>query len=120
MSDLISREAAIALAKDICVPTKDGTVYKHRYIDPDDIKELPSAEPEQSMGKWITKHPYRDDFGREAQLDLRFRFPSCSNCGAVFGCTPYYCPNCGFKMRNGTEWLDWDTGYGVQKGEEDE
>lgn len=42
MSDLISREAAIALAKDICVHIKDGTVYKHRCIDPDAIKKLPS------------------------------------------------------------------------------
>lgn len=30
MSDLISRQAAMALAKDICVPTKDGKVYKDR------------------------------------------------------------------------------------------
>ncbi len=47
MSDLISREAVMALAKDICVPTKDGTVYKHMCIDPDAIKELPSAQ------RWI-------------------------------------------------------------------
>ena len=44
-TDLISRQAAIDLAKDLCVPTKDGTVYKHRCIDPDAIKELPSAHP---------------------------------------------------------------------------
>lgn len=42
MDDLISRQAAIALAKDICVPIQNGTVYKHRCIDPDAIKELPS------------------------------------------------------------------------------
>ena len=42
MNDLISRQAAIALAKDIIVPIKDGTVYKYRCIDPDSIKELPS------------------------------------------------------------------------------
>ena len=46
IDDLISRQAAIALAKDICVPTKDGTIYRHRCIDPGDIAELPSAEPE--------------------------------------------------------------------------
>ena len=46
MDDTISRQAAIALAKDICVPNKDGTVYKHRCIDPDAIKELPSAQSE--------------------------------------------------------------------------
>lgn len=43
MSELIDRQAAIALAKDICVPVKDGTVYKHRCIDPDAITELPSC-----------------------------------------------------------------------------
>lgn len=46
MSDLIDRQAAIALAKDIIVPIKDGTAYKYRCIDPDAIKELPSAEPD--------------------------------------------------------------------------
>ena len=42
MDDLISRAEALALAKDIIVPIKDGTVYKYRCIDPDSIKELPS------------------------------------------------------------------------------
>ena len=42
--DLIERQAAIALAKDICVPTKDGAVYKHRCIDTDAIRELPTAD----------------------------------------------------------------------------
>lgn len=46
MSDLISRKAVLALAKDIYVPTKDGTIYRHRCIDPGDIAELPSAYPE--------------------------------------------------------------------------
>lgn len=50
MSDLISRKAAIALAKDICVPTKDGIIYRHRCIDPGDIAELPSAK---SKWEWI-------------------------------------------------------------------
>ena len=46
MSDLIDRQAAMALEKDIIVPIKDGTAYKYRCIDPDAIKELPSAETE--------------------------------------------------------------------------
>jgi hypothetical protein len=46
MDDLISRQAAINLAKDICVPTKeDGVFWKHKCIDPDDIRELPSVQP---------------------------------------------------------------------------
>ena len=47
MNDLISRQAAIDLAKDICVPTKDGSTYRHRCIDPDAIRELQDAQ------KWI-------------------------------------------------------------------
>lgn len=46
MNDLISRQAAINLAKDIYVPTEDGCIYRHRCIDPDEIRELPSAQPE--------------------------------------------------------------------------
>ena len=49
MSDLISRQAVLNLAKDLVVPTKDGE-YRHRCIDPDDVRELPSAQPEQ---QWI-------------------------------------------------------------------
>lgn len=111
MSDLISRAAAIEAIGDVHPLDYNKQAILER------IKALPSAE---KVGKWITKHPYRDDFGKGARLDLRFHFPSCSNCGAVFGYTPYYCPNCGSKMKNGTEWFDWDTGYGVQEGEEDD
>lgn len=44
--DLINRKEALDLAKDICVPTKDGSIFRHRCIDPDEIRELPSAQPE--------------------------------------------------------------------------
>lgn len=47
MNDLISRQAVIALAKDLCVPIGDGTVYRHRCIDPDAVNELPPVQPEQ-------------------------------------------------------------------------
>lgn len=60
--DCISRQAAIALAKDICVPTKDGTVYKHRCIDPDEIRELPPIQPEIKTDE--------DTISRPAVLDL--------------------------------------------------
>lgn len=46
--DYISRQAALNLAKDICVPTEDGSIYRHRCIDPDEIRELPSAQTEIS------------------------------------------------------------------------
>ena len=47
----ISLNAAIDLAKDICVPVKDGSMYRHRCIDPDAIRELPSAQPEREGRK---------------------------------------------------------------------
>lgn len=37
MNDLINRQAALNLAKDICVPTEDWSIYRHRCIDPDEI-----------------------------------------------------------------------------------
>lgn len=56
MDDLISRQAAIALAKDIIVPTKDGSAYKHRCIDPDEIRELPSVQPEKQCDSCRYRH----------------------------------------------------------------
>ena len=47
--DLIRREDVLRLAKDICIPHKDGYEYRHRCIDPLDVMELPSAEPGRMM-----------------------------------------------------------------------
>ena len=63
MDDLISRQAAIDLAKDIHVPIKDGEIYIRRCIDPDEIRELPSAQPEtckgcKHLGKWENEVEY--------------------------------------------------------------
>lgn len=44
MDDVISRRSALGLTKDICIPTKDGSMHRHRCIDPDAIRELPSAQ----------------------------------------------------------------------------
>ena len=102
MRDLIDRQAAIALAKDIIVPTKDGSAYKHRCIDPDEIRELPSAQPERPRGWFIEELiPYE---GR--------RTITCSECGKELSTGPVigvnyfrrgwrYCPYCGAQM--GTE-----------------
>ena len=67
MNDLISRQAAINLAKDICVPTEDGGIYRHRCIDPDEIRELPSAQTEQHYCrecKWSKCHINVDKHGK--------------------------------------------------------
>jgi hypothetical protein len=60
-SDTISRQAAIALAKDICVPTKDGYVYRHRCIDPDEILRLSSAQPEIVRCKDCRHYKFADN-----------------------------------------------------------
>ena len=44
MAKYIDCDAAIALAKDIIVPTKSGYDYRHRCIDPQDLAELPAAD----------------------------------------------------------------------------
>lgn len=74
------------LQKDICVPIKDGTVYKHRCIDPEAIKELPSVEQETAkriVGKsrdgmtlW-----YQCDMCNEP-VDVQDNF--CRGCGRRF------------------------------------
>ena len=44
MAEYIEREKAMALAKDIIVPSKYGNDYRHRCIDPQEIAELPAAD----------------------------------------------------------------------------
>lgn len=41
---LIDADKAIALAKDIAVETKSGSIYRHRCIDPSCIEELPPVD----------------------------------------------------------------------------
>ena len=43
--DMVSRKAVLALAKDIVVPTAEDGQYRYRCIDPDAVRELPSAQP---------------------------------------------------------------------------
>ena len=58
MSDLIERKTVLNLAKDICVPIKDGTVYRHRSIDPIAVMELPSVAqaPEEDKFEYHYDH----------------------------------------------------------------
>ena len=54
MKEYIEREAAIALSKEIVVPQASGVDYKHRCIDPQDIRELPAADVvEVRHGRWV-------------------------------------------------------------------
>ena len=90
MDDLIERQAAIDLAKDLCVPTKDGSIYRHRCVDPDAIRELPSAQPERKKGKWLA-------IGNSGLATCK--------CGHITDRYSVYnfCPNCGADMRGEQE-----------------
>ena len=88
MKDLISRKAVLGLAKDICVPTKDGE-YRHRSIDPIDVMELPSAEPERTM-----------KVKKVIRVSSVIRTGRCGNCGYDVIDSYKHCPGCGVK-------LDW-------------
>lgn len=93
MSDLIDREDVLALAKDIVVPTTDGE-YRHRCIDPQEVRELPPVQPQRMHGKWLPDNT--------CCYETRF---VCSKCGIservpTIGFTKYkpiwnFCPNCG-------------------------
>lgn len=113
MDDAISRQAAIDLAKDICVPTKDGSIYRHRCIDPDAIRELPSVQPEWETGEWIKKvrksYPWYEYTGHDVDGNIHtISFQKeettttyrCSKCGfVVWDFEENYCPDCGRKMK---------------------
>ena len=101
MDDLISRQAAINLAKDICVTTEDGGIYRHRCIDPDEIRELPSAQLELKKGKWTPHRLISREYIGTILVNVSYDYWFCDTCGyRVKDGQPMYnfCPNCGAKM----------------------
>ena len=109
MDDLISRQAAIDLVKDVCdaIISCCGSHYDEETDDEvyDDIREIdailkcnkemrialknmPSAEPERKTGKWIYKSPVT---------------MKCDQCGFVIKDWDWhrfkFCPNCDCDMR---------------------
>lgn len=90
MSDLISRQAAIDAICGEC----QGTCIPCEHYPCGEIKaleQLPSAQPEQKVGKWIR---HKDEDGEPYGHN-------CSICGEWY-VMPYgktkFCPNCGAKM----------------------
>lgn len=88
--DYISRESVLALAKDICVLTKWDSEYRHRSIDPQDVRELPAADVvERKTGKWT--------LNKDGSA-------TCSECGRVqqnawdMDNADNFCHFCGAKM----------------------
>lgn len=93
MDDLISRQAALLPYAELY----DDDVISVRTIR-DNIKYLPTVQPEQNVGRWIKRN--NPDLGICMQ-ELKM----CSVCGRMF-CARYnpywsYCGNCGAKMEEG-------------------
>ena len=105
--DLISRQAVLALAKDICVPVKDGSEYRHRCIDLLDVMEIPSAEPEErKKGKWEIAR-------KQTKSPLLARCSECKHYEGVEWIVldrPNFCPHCGAYMRDEYEYEYEDEG----------
>ena len=111
MSDLISREDAIAKFKKTCTSEsidkngiKRGEIHTAMTYEGiiKIIESLPSAEPERKNGKWEEKQVLDDaDYGIP-----QWQSAKCSVCGK-YHTTPYlysfsdypYCPHCGADMR---------------------
>ena len=99
MAEYIKREKVLALAKDICVPTKWGTEYRHRSIDPMDVRELPAADVRPVVrGEWCA----RNGLIENALLDIN-EFFQCSECGYRRTTRTRFCQNCGAQMEGGHE-----------------
>ena len=91
MSDLIDRQAAI----DEC--NKRGAEHIGYAI-----AHLPTVQPEPQEGHWIDKG-WDGDWAW--QIDGRgncWRLIECSECGKRVLAESNYCPNCGAKMKRGS------------------
>lgn len=88
MDELISRQAVIDTVYDWSnyAPTDEEARNIRQVIN--DIKALPSIQPERKMGKWVS---------RENELKHR-DWVSCSRCTGIFDYRWKFCPNCGAKM----------------------
>ena len=88
--DVISRQAVLDKAKYWIAmqETKTGFIEKRGYfVDADDIKALPSVQPEQKIGHWIPRNSFL----------LRYKCSECERESEEYN----YCPNCGAKMEEG-------------------
>ena len=82
---LIDADALIEKCKDIVFKYPDGTEYRHRCVDPDVIREMPTIKPEDRTAKT----EYRDADGEYL----------CGKCGrVVFDYLDSYCPSCGARL----------------------
>ena len=96
MDDLISRQAAIdvlAAMQGLCT-SKAALIQNSKIWQ--QIKDLPSAQPERKMGRWISRDGEEDCY-------------ECSECHAViegdevYWRNNYFCYHCGADMRGGQD-----------------
>lgn len=88
MDDCISRQAAIDVADAVWSVTGDKNIAKVW----DQIKDLPSAQPERKKGKW-REHIFDGIMGG------RPRALMCTKCNVISIYASNFCPNCGADMR---------------------
>ena len=94
--DSISRQAAIYAM--LQLQDEDIEAYGCRIPEGfdgnravEELKALPSAEPERKTGKWIPWKAYYDKDHKSWTDELK-----CSECGYQWGDEEYnFCPNCG-------------------------
>lgn len=89
--DLISRQAAIEVADAIWAVTGDKNVAKVW----DQLKDLPSAQPQRMRGRW--KRTYLDHEAMGERPSIFY----CSACNQCIAFPTNYCPSCGADMREG-------------------
>lgn len=89
MSDLIDRQAAIYIASGYCHPANIA----------EELRKLPSVQPERKKGKWINEGIYGEG---HSQCSIRCSNPLCNFHYIGYLDDYNYCPNCGADMR-GTE-----------------
>ena len=94
MSDLISRQAAIAHAVPLNLFGREVMM-----VSVSELENLPSAQQEREKGKWIPQDHNKTN-GRASTLV--YYYPKCSVCGHCDNYTNF-CSNCGADMRVGTD-----------------
>lgn len=92
MDDLISRQAVDKIIDDLFENDNlhaSPSVWHGLHM----IKQLPSAQPERKVGKWILTKVDEDEYGNGT-----FNWV-CSECGAqAYEFSQHYCHRCGAPM----------------------
>lgn len=110
--DLISRQAAIDSLLEALYDLDEYDFVDKVFIE-EELKRVPSVQPEQKTGRWIYKerniliNTSRISYGENGAVQekrwAKVKKPYCSECGwyeeSEYEATPY-CPNCGAKMES--------------------